>query len=184
MAATRSSPANLAAAICTWESSKRLHDQPVFARTDEGEPGVSVFFRSGSGRRPDVPDGCRGTEGSCTGRSPICMSSIRARGGSRHWRSPRSALTANCSMNGWATAAWPDISTTRKTTLSVARFQTFDFEGMDQPEVLEPLLFYILHRANASIYDRRSRRYQSCLCSTKPGGSSAIPQRGPISSRR
>ena len=39
-------------------------------------------------------------------------------------------------------------------TLSVARFQTFDFEGMDQPDVLEPLLFYILHRANASIYDR------------------------------
>jgi len=38
--------------------------------------------------------------------------------------------------------------------LSVARFQTFDFEGMDQPDVLEPLLFYILHRANASIYDR------------------------------
>ncbi len=38
--------------------------------------------------------------------------------------------------------------------LSVARFQTFDFEGMDQSDVLEPLLFYILHRANASIYDR------------------------------
>jgi len=38
--------------------------------------------------------------------------------------------------------------------LSVARFQTFDFEGMDQQDVLEPLLFYILHRANASIYDR------------------------------
>ena len=38
--------------------------------------------------------------------------------------------------------------------LSVARFQTFDFEGMDQQEILEPLLFYILHRANASIYDR------------------------------
>jgi len=38
--------------------------------------------------------------------------------------------------------------------LSVARFQTFDFEGMDQEDVLEPLLFYILHRANASIYDR------------------------------
>lgn len=37
--------------------------------------------------------------------------------------------------------------------LSFARFQTFDFEGMDKyPQVLEPLLFYILHRANASIY--------------------------------
>jgi type IV secretion/conjugal transfer VirB4 family ATPase len=37
--------------------------------------------------------------------------------------------------------------------LTLARFQCFDFEGMDKyPQVLEPLLFYILHRANASIY--------------------------------
>jgi type IV secretion system protein TrbE len=36
--------------------------------------------------------------------------------------------------------------------LSFARFQCFDFEGMDRyPDILEPLLFYILHRANASI---------------------------------
>jgi type IV secretion/conjugal transfer VirB4 family ATPase len=38
--------------------------------------------------------------------------------------------------------------------LTFAAFQSFDFEGMDKyPQVLEPLLFYILHRANASIYD-------------------------------
>lgn len=38
-------------------------------------------------------------------------------------------------------------------TLSFARFQAFDFEGMDKyPQVLEPLLFYILHRANAAIF--------------------------------
>jgi type IV secretion system protein VirB4 len=36
--------------------------------------------------------------------------------------------------------------------LSFARFQTFDFEGTDKtPDQLEPLLFYILHRANALI---------------------------------
>jgi type IV secretion/conjugal transfer VirB4 family ATPase len=40
-----------------------------------------------------------------------------------------------------------------KDTLSFARFQAFDFEGMAQSEVLEPLLFYILHRANSNIYD-------------------------------
>lgn len=40
-------------------------------------------------------------------------------------------------------------------TLSIARFQTFDFEGLaDQADVLEPLLFYVLHRANATIYDK------------------------------
>lgn len=38
--------------------------------------------------------------------------------------------------------------------LTFARFQAFDFEGMDKyPQVLEPLLFYILHRANAAIHD-------------------------------
>ena len=39
-------------------------------------------------------------------------------------------------------------------TLSFSSFQTFDFEGMDTyPQVLEPLLFYVLHRANAAIHD-------------------------------
>ncbi|MHB8413476.1 MAG: VirB4 family type IV secretion system protein [Candidatus Acidiferrales bacterium] len=39
-------------------------------------------------------------------------------------------------------------------TIIFSRFQCFDFQGMNQyPEVLEPLLFYILHRANASICD-------------------------------
>jgi type IV secretion system protein VirB4 len=39
-------------------------------------------------------------------------------------------------------------------TLSFANFQAFDFEGLDRyPTILEPLLFYILHRANESIYD-------------------------------
>ena len=40
-------------------------------------------------------------------------------------------------------------------TISFARFQSFDFQRMSQyPELLEPLLFYILHRANAVIADR------------------------------
>ena len=38
--------------------------------------------------------------------------------------------------------------------LTLSQFQAFDFEGLDQyPQVLEPLLFYILHRANAAIHD-------------------------------
>ncbi len=41
-------------------------------------------------------------------------------------------------------------------TITFSTFQCFDFQGMRQyPEVLEPLLFYILHRANAAICDRR-----------------------------
>ena len=39
-------------------------------------------------------------------------------------------------------------------TLSFSRFQTFNFAGWgDAPEVLEPLLFYVLHRANNEIVD-------------------------------
>ncbi|MGB8322450.1 MAG: DUF87 domain-containing protein [Candidatus Acidiferrum sp.] len=40
-------------------------------------------------------------------------------------------------------------------TVSFSRFQCFDFQGMDQyPQVLEPLLFYILHRANQVITNK------------------------------
>jgi type IV secretion/conjugal transfer VirB4 family ATPase len=41
-------------------------------------------------------------------------------------------------------------------SISFSRFQCFDFQRMSQyPELLEPLLFYILHRANAVIADRQ-----------------------------
>jgi type IV secretion system protein VirB4 len=41
-------------------------------------------------------------------------------------------------------------------TISFSPFQCFDFQAMSQyPELLEPLLFYILHRANAVIADRQ-----------------------------
>jgi type IV secretion/conjugal transfer VirB4 family ATPase len=40
-------------------------------------------------------------------------------------------------------------------TISFSRFQCFDFQQMSRyPELLEPLLFYILHRANDVIADR------------------------------
>jgi type IV secretory pathway VirB4 component len=39
-------------------------------------------------------------------------------------------------------------------TLTFARFQAFDFEGMERvPELLEPLLFYVLHRASTAVQD-------------------------------
>jgi len=39
-------------------------------------------------------------------------------------------------------------------TISFSRFQCFDFQQMSQyPDILEPLLFYILHRANSVITD-------------------------------
>ncbi len=42
-------------------------------------------------------------------------------------------------------------------TVSFSRFQCFDFQKMSHyPDLLEPLLFYILHRANAVIQNRTS----------------------------
>ena len=39
-------------------------------------------------------------------------------------------------------------------TLSFSRFQTFNFNGWDDaPQILEPLLFYVLHRATTEICD-------------------------------
>jgi len=41
-------------------------------------------------------------------------------------------------------------------TITFSAFQCFDFQNMNQyPEILEPLLFYILHRANTLIRDRQ-----------------------------
>ena len=40
-------------------------------------------------------------------------------------------------------------------TVTFSRFQCFDFQGMEHyPQILEPLLFYILHRANQVITNR------------------------------
>jgi type IV secretory pathway VirB4 component len=40
-------------------------------------------------------------------------------------------------------------------TLTFARLQTFDFQGMDElyPQVLEPLLFYVFQRISQVVYD-------------------------------
>ena len=41
-------------------------------------------------------------------------------------------------------------------SISFSPFQCFDFQAMSKyPEILEPLLFYILHRANAAVTDKR-----------------------------
>ena len=40
-------------------------------------------------------------------------------------------------------------------TVTFSRFQCFDFQGIEQyPQILEPLLFYILHRSNGVVLDR------------------------------
>src|SRR5262249_5911887 len=54
-------------------------------------------------------------------------------------------------VEGGQYGAWFDHA---EDTLTFAQFQAFDFQGMAKiPQVLEPFLFYVLHRANAVIYD-------------------------------
>jgi len=55
-------------------------------------------------------------------------------------------------------------------TLSFSRFQTFNFHGWnDAPEVLEPLLFYVLHRASKRSATRRNSPPSRSSCSMKRG---------------
>jgi hypothetical protein len=55
-------------------------------------------------------------------------------------------------------------------------FQCFDFQQMSKyQEVLEPLLFYLLHRANDAIQDRDARSTFKTSSSTRPGSSSGTP---------
>ena len=62
-------------------------------------------------------------------------------------------------------------------TLTFSDFQTFNFRGWgDAPELLEPLLFYILHRASNRIADPRKLDTfdcSSCAAGTNCGGSLA-----------
>lgn len=51
-------------------------------------------------------------------------------------------------------------------TLSFASLQAFDFEALaNKPEALEPLLFYVLHRATALVCDpAATRRFKALIC--------------------
>jgi type IV secretory pathway VirB4 component len=58
-------------------------------------------------------------------------------------------------------------------SLSFSRFQTFNFHGWnDAPAVLEPLLFYVLHRASNEITDPTSSPPSRSSCSMRRGSSS------------
>ncbi len=65
------------------------------------------------------------------------------------WASSKTGFIAGPGMGNTASC-----STIAEDTLSFSRFQTFNFAGWgDAPQVLEPLLFYVLHRASNEITD-------------------------------
>ena len=106
-----------------------------------------------------------------TDRKPVCTLTRDLRT-SRCSQIPcRKHLRAG-SPNGLAAGSSDSSSTTWKTRSRSRRFQCFDFQANESNtrRLLEPLLFYILHRANAR--DRESRdllRSSKPSSSTKPG---------------
>ncbi len=61
-------------------------------------------------------------------------------------------------------------------TLTFSRFQTFNFDGWsDYPDILEPLLFYVLQRASSEIEKPRTPRHSRCSSSTRHGSSLRTP---------
>ena len=66
-------------------------------------------------------------------------------------------------LHQWvAGGRYADVFDNVDDTLTASSFQCFDFLGLDtHPQLLEPLLFYILHRANATIYaDHATARFK------------------------
>src|SRR5205085_1152950 len=63
---------------------------------------------------------------------------------------PRSLSNA---LTRWVQGGpYADVFDNEEDTLTFQRLQSFDFSGLDGfPLILEPLLFYVLHRASASI---------------------------------
>jgi type IV secretion system protein TrbE len=61
--------------------------------------------------------------------------------------------TVGEALSKWVrTGQYGTIFDNAEDSLTFARFQALDFEGMNKyPELLEPLLFYVLHRASAAV---------------------------------
>ena len=82
------------------------------------------------------------------------MPSIRRSGASSRSRTPATGARAAPATLG-AGRPYATFFDHAEDTLTLRRLQCFDFEGLERfPAVLEPLLFYILHRASATIRDQ------------------------------
>ncbi|HEX3684982.1 MAG TPA: hypothetical protein VHU83_20780 [Bryobacteraceae bacterium] len=60
------------------------------------------------------------------------------------------------SLHAWVgTGQYGSLFDNPEDTLTFAKFQTFDFQGLDElyPQVLQPLLFYIFQRISQIVYD-------------------------------
>ena len=134
-----------------------FQDQPVLPATDEGESRLSRAVPEGlDSRTKGRPSSTLPPNATCTTRSRIFIPSTPRFALSVCSRTRSAATFPTASPNGPAGGQFGFLFDNAEDTISFSRFQCFDFQGMSQyPELLEPLLFYILHRANAVIADRQ-----------------------------
>ena len=131
------------------------HDQPVRPRSDAGAPALPACVRPRAARRGRWVSAQRARgPGSRTRRSRTSTSSTRSQRRLFTLANllPR-ALSAR--LHKWIDGGrYASLFDNLDDTLTVDRLQVFDFEAMRAyPALLEPLLFYVLHRVVARIQD-------------------------------
>ena len=73
--------------------------------------------------------------------------------------------TLSARLSKWIEGGrYADLFDHLEDTLSIQQFQVFDFDAMrDYPALIEPLLFYVLHRVRALIDDEPPARLKLCV---------------------
>ena len=88
----------------------------------------------------------------------VSTRSTRRSGGCSRWRTRCRARSRSTCTGGSRAGRTAPCSMRVEDTLTLGAFQCFEFQGLeDYPLMLEPLLFYVLHRANAAIRDQDAR---------------------------
>src|ERR1019366_7692132 len=110
------------------------------------------------GISPSIRSRCRRPRKTCNFSSASSVYSSKATNSGTGWTSKKSAacgMPLKERLHRWARGGqYGFLFDNAEDTLSFSRFQTFNFHGWnDAPEVLEPLLFYVLHRASNEIAD-------------------------------
>ena len=164
----------------------RLHHQSVFACADQGEPAVPLQLlpRADRGQRPAIPARLQRRIKLWDAIERIYM----LEAGQRTLSNFANIIgELKDRLYRWTRAGqYGFLFDNAEDTLSFSEFQTFNFAGWgDAPEVLEPLLFYVLHRASQrNLRSAEARPPSKCSCSTRHGSSSRTRPSATTSSRR
>ena len=152
----------------------RLHDQPVLSAAHAAESAVPVYVRESAHSSRRAVRRTRADDQSLYEQIETLYALDRRPAATVHaWRTSCHAHWRG-SCSAWVQGGqYAHVFDHVDDTLTLAPFQLVDFEGLDGvPLVLEPLLFYLLHRATATIVDEALSRDVEGL---RAGRSLAIP---------